>query len=125
MKWGRVCCIRSNFESRKLPPADRLKAVVITEVYVRRKVEGGLGNRWSISKRSGKDVACFVASLACLALFCFPPHPPSHTCAHTYVFHMLQPEEMDARLLSALIVGIRRAFPFVAAEVSIVPFHLS
>jgi len=38
---------------------------------------------------------------------------------------MLQPEEMDARLLSALIVGIRRAFPFVAAEVSIVPFHLS
>jgi len=60
-----------------------------------------------------------------LALFCFPPHPPSHTCAHTYVFHMLQPEEMDARLLSALIVGIRRAFPFVAAEVSIVPFHLS
>eukprot|EP00983_Pelagomonas_calceolata_P112066 1159846-Pelagomonas_calceolata.AAC.11 len=30
-----------------------------------------------------------------------------------------QPEEMDARLLSALIVGIRRAFPFVATEVGL------
>lgn len=30
---------------------------------------------------------------------------------------LAQPEEMDARMLSALITGIRRAFPYVAAEV--------
>jgi hypothetical protein len=30
----------------------------------------------------------------------------------------VQPEEMDARLLSALITGIRRAFPYVDQNVS-------
>lgn len=34
----------------------------------------------------------------------------------TFCLFCLQPEEMDARLLSALITGIRRAFPYVPSE---------
>ncbi len=38
------------------------------------------------------------------------------SCMYAYISLPLQAEEVDARILSAIIAGVRRAFPFVATD---------
>mmetsp|Transcript_25238 Transcript_25238/g.68591 ORF Transcript_25238/g.68591 Transcript_25238/m.68591 type:complete len:769 (+) Transcript_25238:1389-3695(+) len=72
-------------------------------IYLRQKKRQDEQRASTAPKKGGNGAAAGIKSKAKKLV---PPKKPKAAV----------PEEMDARLLSALIVGIRRAFPFVATE---------
>ncbi|KAF5834970.1 CBF/Mak21 family-domain-containing protein [Dunaliella salina] len=72
-------------------------------VYLRQKKRQDEQQATAAPKKGGKGAA---AGIKAKAKKLVPPKKPKAAV----------PEEMDARMLSALIVGIRRAFPYVATE---------